>query len=212
MMKTIKLQPLCDMGSGKADISEKGVSLRVSGVNGCLKAWLVGEENMDLGNIVDGKLDKEADTRNYDGLLITQSGRQMFFAKLREDAKIPPSPKKADAPKQEAPVKEPPPANSGGFVFDENDGFHWRKITDINFPSENLTVRYILSHRAVYNAFLAHGYYYFGEKEGHIAVAVPCEVKTEPHPLPHLCEYAVYLPPVFIVCADLDGKFFYSYT
>ena len=42
MEKQLKLIPLAEVGEGTAAVSENSVSIRISGVSGGLKAWLIG--------------------------------------------------------------------------------------------------------------------------------------------------------------------------
>ena len=141
----IELKSLNSFGIAKAYVDEKSVTVKVYGVSGCLKAWLTGEKTVELGNLVNGSITKEIDTTPFDGILLTQSGRQMFYGKIRSTPKGQPSCE--DLPKK------------GVMGFD--DGFTWKEITSKKFPSENLSVRYILSHKCFYNAFLLHGKYYY---------------------------------------------------
>ena len=70
--RIIELKPLCEIGSATAQISDSSVEIQAKGINGALKAWLVGGEAVSIGNLVEGKLRKEIDTTNHTGLLITQ--------------------------------------------------------------------------------------------------------------------------------------------
>jgi len=44
MEKRIELIPLAEIGSGNAKITENSIQIEVSGINGGLKAWLIGNE------------------------------------------------------------------------------------------------------------------------------------------------------------------------
>ncbi|MDO4563014.1 MAG: hypothetical protein Q4C12_04185 [Clostridia bacterium] len=227
MKKEIALKPLCEYGSCAAYITDNSISLRCGGVNGCLKAWLTGSgTNLPLGNLVNGQLQREADVGAYCGILVTQSGRQMFYGKYAEECEnaqeaVPLKEAEEttesketeeaakDTPIEDAPVPEAP--TECKFLL-KNDGFHWRHITDSAYPSDSLSVRYILSHTTVYNSFLAHGGYYYGEKEGAAAIAMECDIKNEPHPMPHMAQFATYIKPYFIVCVNLETKEFYPYA
>lgn len=192
----IDLTPLNSFGIGKAYVDKNQVSVKVYGVSGCLKAWLTGEKTVELGNLVNGTLTKEIDTSPFDGILLTQSGRQMFYGKFKT------SPSKPSPPKEE-------PSTSKEPVLNFNDGFTWREITTREYPSESLSVRYILSHKCFYNAFLLHGCYYYGTKDNITAVAISCDIKKEPHPFLHLSPYATYKDGYMIVATD--GKNFLTY-
>lgn len=191
----IELKALNSFGIAKAYVDKNSVTVKVYGVSGCLKAWLTGEKTTELGNLVDGSIQKNIDTSPYEGVLLTQSGRQMFYGKFRKSSSNDHSLPKADC----API------------FKLNDGFTWKEITSRTYPSENLSVRYALSHKCFYNAFLLHGRYYFGEKDGMLAIAIECNVKEEPHPFLHLSAYATAKEGYMIVCIDLKSKNFTTY-
>lgn len=196
--KEIELKALNSFGIAKAYVDEDSVTIKVYGVSGCLKAWLTGEKTLELGNIVNGALTKEVNTKSYDGILLTQSGRQMFFGKLPNCEKKPTVTNQASEK-----ITEP--------IFNFNDGYSWKEITAKEYPSENLSVRYILSHKCFYNAFLLHGRYYYGTKGDKCAVAIECNIKNEPHPFLHLSAYATYKDGYMIVCADTARKTFCTY-
>ncbi len=193
----IELKALNSFGIAKAYVDENSVSVKVYGVSGCLKAWLTGEKTLELGNLVNGTLTKEINAMEYDGILLTQSGRQMFFGKIPH------------CEKQQSPVKQV--QDNAVSIFNFGDGYTWREITTKEFPSENLSVRYILSHKCFYNAFLLHGRYYYGTKGDKCAVAIECNIKSEPHPFLHLSAYATYKDGYMIVCADTAHKTFCTY-
>lgn len=192
----IELKSLNSFGIAKAYVDEKSVTVKVYGVSGCLKAWLTGEKTVELGNLVSGSITKEIDTTPFDGILLTQSGRQMFYGKIRSTA--PMGTDRTDTTS----VKNKP-------IFSFNDGFIWKEITAKKFPSDNLSVRYILSHKCFYNAFLLHGRYYYGTRDNTTAIAIECDIKKEPHPFIHLSPYATYYKGYMIVLTD--GKNFLSY-
>ncbi len=190
MIKTeIELKSLNSFGIAKAYVDEKSVTVKVYGVSGCLKAWLTGKNTVELGNLVNGTISKQIDTSLYDGILLTQSGRQMFYGKLASASTS--------------------PIEKSDSITSFNDGFTWREITTRKFPSESLSVRYILSHKCFYNAFVTHGKYYYGTKDNLSAVAIECDIKKEPHPFVHLSAYSVYYKGYMIVLTD--GKNFLSY-
>ena len=187
----IELKSLNSFGIAKAYVDKDSVSVKVYGVSGCLKAWLTGRETVELGNIVNGNLSKEISTVPFDGILITQSGRQMFYGKF---------PQKEFSEKHQ---------KKDIVLFD--DGYVWQEITNRTFPSDNLSVRYILSHKCFYNAFMLHGKYYYGTKDDRIAIAIECNIKSEPHPFLHLSPYSIYKDGYMIVCADTKSKTFCTY-
>lgn len=192
----IELKSLNSFGIAKAYVDEKSVTVKVYGISGCLKAWLTGERTVELGNLVGGSITKEIDTSPFDGILLTQSGRQMFYGKFRPAAPVGSDPTGATM------VKKDP-------IVDFNDGFTWQEITSKKFPSDSLSVRYILSHKCFYNAFLLHGRYFYGTRDNQMAIAIECDIKKEPHPLVHLSPYATYYKGYMIVLTD--GKNFVSY-
>lgn len=185
----IELKSLNSFGMAKAYVDEKSVTVKVYGVSGCLKAWLTGKTTAELGNIVNGSISRSIDTSDFDGILLTQSGRQMFYGKF--------APSQNKSPRNDDPI------------FNFNDGFTWREITNRRYPSDSLSVRYILSHKCFYNAFLLHGKYYYGTKDNLCAVAIECDIKKEPHPFVHLSAYSTYYKGYMIVLTD--GKNFLSY-
>lgn len=192
----IELKSLNSFGIAKAYVDKNSVSIRVYGVSGCLKAWLTGERTVELGNLVNGAMQKQIDTTPFDGILLTQSGRQMFYGKFApidsDNSKTSQSPKKDHCP-----------------ILSFNDGYTWQEITSKVFPSDNLSVRYILSHKCFYNAFMLHGKYYFGKKGNLMAVAIECDIKNEPHPFLNLSAYSTYRDGYMIIVTD--GKNFLQY-
>ena len=78
----IELKSLNSFGIAKAYVDKNAVSIRVYGVSGCLKAWLTGKRTIEIGNLVNGFIKKDIDTSPFDGILLTQSGRQMFYGKF----------------------------------------------------------------------------------------------------------------------------------
>lgn len=190
----IELKSLNSFGIAKAYVDKNSVSVRVYGVSGCLKAWLTGKNTVELGNLVNGFIQKSIDTAPFDGILLTQSGRQMFYGKFPQSTSA--SQKGAD------PIENKP-------IFNFNDGYTWQEITTKTFPSDNLSVRYILSHKCFYNAFMLHGRYYFGTKGDKLAIAIECDIKNEPHPFLNLSAYATCRDGYMIVVTD--GKNFSSY-
>ena len=191
MIKEIDLKALNSFGIAKAYVDENSVGVKVYGVSGCLKAWLTGEKTIEIGNLVNGSITKEIKTAPFDGVLVTQSGRQMFYGKFKNTSN-----------------KE---KDGTGCTLPLDDGYSWQEITSKKFPSDNLSVRYILSHKCFYNAFLLHGKYYYGTKGDCIAIAIECNIKSEPHPFLHLSAYATYKNGYMIVCTDTKSKTFITY-
>ena len=155
MRKTISFTPLAEMGGGYAEIDEKTVKIRVSGINGVLKAWLIGREAKQIGNLVGGKLDKEIDTRNHEGILITQSGRQMLVGYYQKNEET-----------------EKPP------LVMEN--LSWRKITEKRFGKMTDAVKYILCNQSVYDCFKMYGHYWIGKGDECEIIALPCKKGENP--------------------------------
>ena len=187
----IELKSLNSFGIAKAYVDKNTVSIRVYGVSGCLKAWLTGKRTIEIGNLVNGFIQKSIDTTAFDGILLTQSGRQMFYGKF--------------ATSDTSPAAE----SDKAAIFNFKDGYNWQEVTTKTFPSDNLSVRYILSHKCFYNAFMLHGRYYFGTKGNLSAVAIQCDIKNEPHPFLNLSAYATCRDGYMIVVTD--GKNFLQY-
>ena len=192
----IELKSLNSFGIAKAYVDEKSISVRVYGVSGCLKAWLTGSKTVEIGNLVNGSLKKEMDTTAFDGILLTQSGRQMFYGKFNTSPSI---------------KEQPSSSTKSEPIFNFNDGYTWQEITKKAFPSENLSVRYILSHKCFYDAFMLHGRYYYGTNGGKTAIAIECDIKNEPHPFLSLSAYAVLREGYMIVVTDSKNFLTYEY-
>ncbi len=158
MEKQIELIPLAEIGQGIARIRENSVEIQVSGISGALKAWLIGGEAVPIGNIVDGKLFKNISTKGHMGILITQSGRQMFIGKFEKVAEID--------------VREEVPFNI--------DGFNWKKITEKSFSGLSREIRFILSNKAVYNNYKKYGHYWVGDCETSGALALKYDNEVDP--------------------------------
>ncbi|MBQ8002730.1 MAG: hypothetical protein IJ297_04740 [Clostridia bacterium] len=195
----IELKSLNSFGIAKAYVDEKSVTVKVFGVSGCLKAWLTGEKTVEIGNLVNGTLQKNIDTAGFDGILLTQSGRQMFYGKFRPSGKSQP-----DAVQTSENEKT-------DAIFNFNDGYTWQKITSKKFPSDSLSVRYILSHKCFYNSFLLHGRYYYGTNGDKVAIAIECDIKNEPHPFLPLSAYSVFRDGYMIVVTDAKNFLTYEY-
>ncbi len=184
--KIINLQPLAEIGSGLCRVTDKSVEIEIKGINGALKAWLIGGEAVPIGNIVDSKLKKEIDTTKNSGILITQSGRQMLIGSY-SDKKFPPEPKTKTEENENLPF--------------ESYGFEWKKVDSKKFATSNILLKYILSNKAVYESFKKYGHYFIGGSEGNLALAIPCS-EDEKNPLWFLGEMNKYTKGYRIVCID----------
>lgn len=159
MKRTVSFTPLAELGSGFAEVDDHSVKIKVSGINGVLKAWLIGDEAKQIGNLVDGKLEKETDTTKHSGILITQSGRQMLIGYYRKNSEI-------------VEEKEKPPL--------ETKNLSWRKITEKRFGEMTDAVKYILCNQSVYDCFKKYGHYWLGKGESCEIIAIPCKMEENP--------------------------------
>jgi len=185
MEKRIELIPLAEIGSGNAKITENSITIEVNGINGGLKAWLIGGEAVPIGNIVEGRLFKNISTKGHMGILITQSGRQMFIGKFE---------------KQEAEViKEEVPFNI--------DGFNWRKITEKSFSGLSKELRFILSNKSIYENYKKYGHYWVGDCETGGALALKYD--NEADPFDFLGEIKLKENGYVIVCIDKETNRLY---
>lgn len=178
MEKRIELIPLAEIGHGNARVTENSVEINLTGVSGALKAWLIGGEAVPIGNIVDGKLFKNISTKGRIGILITQSGRQMFIGKFEKEEIVE--------------VREEVPFNIAGFK--------WKKITDKSFSELNGEIRFILSNKSVYDNYKAYGHYWVGDCETSGALALKCDDETDP--LDFLGKVKLKENGYVIVCID----------
>lgn len=243
IIKDVNLEPLSLMGTCRARVYDDGIAIKAYGIAGCLKAWLTSKNGTkEIGNLVNGSIQKEIDTSPYSGILITQSGRQMFYGKFRDEPDEEESAEESEAEETAAEETEAEigeteevleeEANEGEDAADDpvcpqcaardeteetpkilsfGDGYAWRAVTERTFPSDSNSIKYILSHRAFYNAFLQHGRYFYGEN-GHLAaIAVECDIKNEPHPFPNLTDFCAYRDGYMIVCADKEANNFCNY-
>ena len=184
MRKRIELLQLADMGRGSAFIAPDRVEIEVTGINGGMKAWLIGGEAEPIGNLVDGKLSKNIDTTNHMGVLITQSGRQMLIGKYGEATSV----------ENETPFNLP--------------GFRWEKYSSHNFGKLCGELRFIMSNRDIYHNFKKYGYYWIGEGESSAAVALRCN-DDEPNPLEFLGKMKFNQNGYAVVCVDKKTKKLY---
>ena len=179
MKKEIILTPLAEIGQGSAIITDTDITIRTSGISGSLKAWLIGGDAEPIGNIVDGKLQKSIDTTNHNGILITQSGRQMLIGRYAEESLIP--------------VPEEIPFDAMGF--------NWKKVTEKSFAKTNEHLRFILSNKNIYENYKRHHHYYIGDSECGGALAIKYD-ETEENPLEFLGGKRLYKNGYAIICVD----------
>ena len=150
----IKLKALAELGEGSAEITDESVSIFTSGINGALKAWLIGGESTPIGNLVDGRIHREIDTTAHSGILITQCGRQMLIGRYKNASdSIPP------------------------FAI---DGFEWKKVESRKFDTESEKVKYILSNKTLFEFYKKYGHYYLGKGAEKYAIAFPCRNGENP--------------------------------
>jgi len=159
MEKRIELIPLAEIGQGSAKIKDNSVEIEITGINGGLKAWLIGGEAVPIGNVVDGKLFKNISTKGHIGILITQSGRQMFIGKFEKE----------NITEEKT---ESVPFNIAGF--------NWKKVTKKSFAELSDEIRFILSNKYIYENYKKHGHYWVGECETSGALALKCDEETDP--------------------------------
>lgn len=200
MDKTITLTPLAEIGKGKAHITDRLVEIEINGILGGMKAWLIGGEAVPIGNIVDGKLRKEIDTTGHNGILVTQSGRQMLIGRYAEE-------------ETEVPVKEPDiPLNSTEekecLIPETIEGVQWIKKTERNFSPLCRELRFILSNINTYENYKKYHYYWIGENESTAALALPVEEDGE-EPLSFLGGISTTRNGYCIVCVDKETKRLY---
>ena len=214
IINDINLKPMNSVGTCRARVYDDGVAIKVYGVAGCLKAWLTGKGGThEIGNLVNGAIRKDMDTSLYSGILITQSGRQMFYGKFREEEEIiAPTAEEETVPvTEEITIPQRQADSEMPEIFSFDDGYTWREVTEKNFPSDSLPVRYILSHRSFYDAFMQHGRYYYGENGNKVAIAIECDIKNEPHPFPYLSSFSTLRDGYMIVLSDNDTNSFCIY-
>jgi len=143
--KEINLKPMNSIGTCRAVIEDNRVRVISHGVAGCMKAWLTGDgDAKEIGNLVNGAIDKAISAEGYSGILVTQSGRQIFYGRFAEEEKSEEAHKEIEETPKE--IEEEP--EKGPAIFSFDDGFSWREVTGGKYPSDSLSVRYILSHRS----------------------------------------------------------------
>lgn len=173
MPKRIDLKPLAELGRGYVIIDENSIEIRISGVMGALKVWLIGNNNVPLGNVTGGKLIRQINTGEFHAVLITQSGRQMFYGEWE----------KPESAKQEKETAAEPPAPTRENPYAPLPDFGWEKITGRDFPTGDERVRYVLSNNAFYADFKKHGWYLFGRDGDRYALAIR-HIQGDPAPFP----------------------------
>ena len=186
METRIELLQLADIGKGSARISPDSVEIEISGINGGMKAWLIGGEAVPIGNIVDGKLRKEINTTKHSGILITQGGRQMLIGKYGEST--------VENEEQNAP-------------FDIS-GFNWKKIETKNYNNLCRELRFIISNKDIYHNYKKYGHYWVGEGDNVAAVALRYS-EDEPNPFEFLGKMKFTRNGYAIVCVDKKTKQLY---
>lgn len=187
MEKFIEFTPLSERGKGCAHIGDNFVDITVSGINGGMKAWLIGGESEIIGNLVGGKIRKSINTLNHNGILITQSGRQIFVGQY------------SPAPSSEEILSEPEILPGG---------FSWQKMLEGRYCALNRDLRFILSNKHIYANFQKHGHYWVGENERGSAICLPVE-KDEENPLSFLPVKKLLKNGYAIVCVDKKTKKLY---
>ena len=190
MEKTIELTPLAEFGKCRAKVTDSSVEIETVGVNGGMKVWLVGgSEAEKLGNVVGGRLVKNVDTTHHNGILITQSGRQMFIGKYNGD------------------VNSAEMVSSSGDEFVEISGIKLKKVVEKSFEGLGDELKYILSNRKVFQNYRKHGCYYVCENRDSGALAFKYEESDE-NPLAAFSDMCVLKNGYIMVCIDKKTKKF----
>ncbi len=177
--KIVKFSQLAELGEGSFEITDFSVNISISGINGALKAWLIGGEAVPIGNIVSGKLYKNIDTTKHSGILITQSGRQILIGYYADDI------------------------SENNFPLDIKEVI-WQKINSKSFPSTSDAVKYILSNKPVYDCFKKYGFYWVGKCNEYEIIALPCNQNE--NPLVFLGNKSIIHNGYQIVCVDDKNK------
>lgn len=190
MEKVIELTPLAETGRGCVKIKDDSIEIEVSGINGGMKAWLIGGEAVHIGNIVDGKLRRSIDIENHSGVLITQGGRQMLIGKYADE----------EAEGEIIPQEEKTPFEEGKF--------NWRKFTGKSFEGLSRELRFIMSNKSVYDNYKKHKHYWVGENNEGGALALKME-ETDPDPFEFLGKLKISKNGYVIVCVDKETNKLY---
>lgn len=200
MEKQIELMPLAEIGRGCARITDNLVEIEISGISGGMKAWLIGGEAVPVGNIVNGRLRREIDTRGHNGVLITQSGRQMLIGTYCEEQPVQEHEKEAEKENSSLPEVEKAPF--------EIAGFNWQKFTEKSFDTISRELRFIMSNKNVYDNYKKHKHYWVGENEQGGALALKYD-EAEPDPLEFLGKIKLSKNGYVIVCVDKETNKLY---
>ena len=207
MEKLIELTALAEIGRGCARITDDGVSIEISGIREGMKAWLIGGDAVAIGNIVDGRLVKKIDTRKHNGILITQSGRQMLIGRYAEEKALEKNEEAAEENYAEKETQQLPAKEIEKVPF-EVDGFTWRKFTEKSFDGISRQLRFILSNRNVYDNYKKHQHYWVVDAESSGALALKCE-EAENDPLEFLGQKKIRKNGYVIVCVDKETNKLY---
>jgi len=194
MEKKIELMPLAEIGHGFARVTENSVEIEVDGINGGMKAWLIGGEAQPIGNIVGGKLSRRISTRGHIGVLITQGGRQMLIGKF------------SDSRNDRENIREEETAGDEKAPFDVS-GFVWRKMTGNSYSEINKSLRFLLSNKSVYENYKKHRHFWVGESSLGGALALKYE-EEEKDPLSFVGKKLMKNGYV-IVCVDKETNKLY---
>ena len=187
MEKIIELESLCEVGKGNAKITDTHIDVEISGIIGGMKVWLIGgEEAEKVGNIVNGRLARDIDTTRHTGVLVTQSGRQLFIGQYGE---------KKEIKEVRPPVEE----------FIEIDGVRLKKIKDKNYGSFCDELKYLLSNRRVYQNYKKYGFYCAAENQEWGALALKYE-ENEENPLEYFGDMCICKDGYIMVCVDKRTK------
>lgn len=188
MKKYVELIPLAEIGHGYANVTEDSVEIEVGGINGSMKAWLIGGEAVPIGNIVNGRLHRKIDTRHRIGILVTQGGRQMLIGKFSGNTEI---------------TDEVMNDNNEETAPFEFSGFEWKKFSEKTFSGLTPALRFILSNREVYENYKKYRHYWVGENETTGALALKCE-DTDIDPLNFTGNLKIRKDGYVIVCVDKE--------
>lgn len=202
MEKVVELTPLAEMGKGRVRVTDNSVEIDITGINGGMKAWLIGGEAVAIGNIVDGKLKKQINTQMHSGVLITQSGRQMLLGMYRDEL--------AEKTQEET-VNEEKVIELAEKTTDipfNVLGFDWERVTCRRFENIARELRYILSNKSVYENYKKYGHYWIGESADCGALALKYE-ESDPDPLNFLGKLKFTENGYVIVCVDKKTKKLY---
>ena len=187
MNKIIELESLCECGRGSAKITDTHIDIEITGIIGGMKVWLIGgEEAEKVGNVVNGHLSRDVDTTRHTGILVTQSGRQIFIG-------------------QYARAKNDEITNTYGEEYVEIGGVRLKKITGKSYGDFCDEIKYLLSHRKVYLNYKKYGHYCAIENQEWGALALKYEEGAE-NPLEHFGDMCICKNGYVMVCVDKKTK------